>query len=458
LIGRDRNGGFKPRIASSWTVSDDRKTYTFHLRKDLKWSDGHPFSAADVVFTLKEFPKYNTYLTKVIPLLDNVEAPDDVTVVVTLKEPLAIAIELFARENSPLMPKHVYEGTDIPNNPANRKPVGLGPYTFSSWEQGRSITFVRNLYYWDQPKPYLDKVIVALIPSSQQIVNALIQGEADWARLESLQVERALEGSKNGKMKVVKIEVSAPERVALDFNLRRSPMNNLKVRQALFQATDAYRGSAFRSTNAIPEQFKTLYDPSVNYDKLYPFDRKKAEALLDEAGFPLRDGKRFTLEMTYIAAQPYEPAAKSILAQWREIGVDVKLVGLDSEIWIEKVYRKHDFDISVNALTARSDPVLGVDRSFLCNTGQIPYTNPTDYCNPELDRIAKEAAAAAPEQRRALYKQYAEIIARDLNQITLTNAPTYVAVSTKFQNLDAQFDISFNDHPNWAEVWLPQGH
>jgi peptide/nickel transport system substrate-binding protein len=463
LMARDRDGKRVPHIATSWTVSDDGKTYTFNLRKGLKWSDGQPFSSADVVFTLTQFAKFNTYLSKIVPLIAKVEAPDEATVVVSLAQPVAAALDLFDKENFPLMPKHIYEGTDIPTNPANRKPVGLGPFVIESFEQGRSLSFTRNPNYWDQPKPYLDKVIVALIPNAQQLLNALIQGEVDWVQLDFSQIQRAQDAAKTGKIKVIKIAVNAPERSSLDFNMRRAPMSDVKVRRALFQATDrerisadAYRGLAFPATSAIPEQFKELYDPSVNYDKLYPFDLKAAAALLDEAGYKLNDGKRFSVELTYIAVSPYDSIAKSLAAQWKEIGVEVKLAGLDSQIWTDKVYRKNDFEISLISLTGRSDPTLGVDRSFICNEAHVPYTNPSSYCNPELDRIAAAAGAAAPDQRRALYKQYEEIVARDLNEITLTNAPTYNAVATKFQNLDAQFDIAFNEHPNWAEAWLPE--
>jgi peptide/nickel transport system substrate-binding protein len=245
--------------------------------------------------------------------------------------------------------------------------------------------------------------------------------------------------------------------------MRRKPFDSVEVRRALFQAidrkrisTDAYRGLAFPATSAIPEQFKALYDPSVNYEEMYPFDPKKAAAMLDAAGYPAKDGTRFSLELTYIAVSPFDSIAKSIAAQWKEVGVDVKLVGLDSQIWTDKVYRKNDFDVSLISLTARSDPTLGVDRSFVCNEGHVPYTNPTGYCNPELDKIALQAGSAPTEQRRALYKQYAAIVARDLNELTLTNAPTYNAVATKFQNLDAVFNISFNEHPSWADAWLPE--
>ena len=166
-------------------------------------------------------------------------------------------------------------------------------------------------------------------------------------------------------------------------------------------------------------------------------------SILDAAGFTLKDGRRFSLELTYIATFPFDAVAKSVAAQWTEVEVEVKLAGLDSQIWTDKVYRKNDFDVSVISLTARSDPTLGVDRSFVCNEAHLPYVNPTGYCNPELDRIALQAGTVPADQRRALYKQYAEIVARDLNELTLTNAPTFHAVATKFQNLDALFNIAF---------------
>ncbi len=153
LYKYDKTGAKKPQVASSWDISADGKTYTFHLRPNLKWSDGHAFSSEDVAFTLKAFAQYNTYLVKVIPNIDRVETPDANTFVVYLKEPQSSALEGFDKEVFPLMPKHIYENTDIPTNPANRAPVGMGPFRFVKWEEGRGITFERNEYYWDQPRP-----------------------------------------------------------------------------------------------------------------------------------------------------------------------------------------------------------------------------------------------------------------------------------------------------------------
>lgn len=463
LMTYDREANRIPRLAKSWTISEDGKTYVFNLREGVKWSDGKPFSAADVVFTLENFGKFNTYLTKLIPLVEKASAPDDKTFVLQLKQPLTATLDLFDKEVFPLMPKHVYDGKDVATHPANIAPVGLGPFKFDKWVSGQSITFVRNPHYWEAPKPYLDSVIFALIPNPQQRLNAIVNGEVNWFRPEVVQVPATQQAAKRGSFRVVPIVTNAPETAVVDFNLRRSPMNNVKVRQALFHAIDrqrivqdVYQGLAETAKNAIPTQFKNLHDASVNYDKMYAYDPKRAAQLLDEAGFPLKDGKRFAIELAVISAAPYDAVAQVVQAQWTALGIDVKLSMLDQQIWTNKVYTQHDFDASIISLTGRSNPVLGVDRSFVCNQTSVPYANPTGYCNPEFDKVAAEAASAAADQQKAHYKTYAEIIARDLNQLALTNARVFEAVTNNLKNLDAQFNFSFNTHPNWAEAWLPK--
>lgn len=462
LMSYDRDGKRLPHLAKSWETSADGKTYTFKLREGVKWSDGEPFSAEDVVFTLNTFGKFNTYLTKLMPLVEEASAPDATTFVLKLKQPLTATLDLFDKEVFPLMAKHVYDGKDVATSPANLAPVGLGPFKFDSWQSGQSITFVRNENYWDQGKPYLDSVVFALIPNPQQRLNAIVNGEVNWFQPEVAQVKATQEAAKSGKLKVLQIVNNAPETSVVDFNITRGPLKDVKVRQALFQAIDrdrivqdVYHGLASPAVNAIPTQFKELHDPSIDYSKLFPFDPVAAGKLLDEAGFPLKDGKRFSLDLAVIAVPPYNEVAQVVQSQWAAIGVDVKLSALELQIWTNKVYKQHDFDASVISLTGRTNPVLGVDRSFTCNQGSVPFANPTGYCNPDFDATALAAAAAPLGQQHEVYKKYAEIVARDLNQVQLTNAQAYEAVSTNLKGLGAQFNVSFNTHPNWAEAWLP---
>jgi peptide/nickel transport system substrate-binding protein len=462
LMTYDREGTRLPRIATKWDVSEDGKTYTFTLRENVKWSDGQPFSAEDVVFTLNTFGKFNTYLTKLMPLIEEASAPDANTFVLKLKQPLTATLDLFDKEVFPLMAKHIYDGQDVATHPANLAPVGLGPFKFESWASGQSITFVRNENYWEEGKPYLDSVIFALIPNPQQRLNAMIGDEIHWFRPEVAQVKATQDAAAKGNFEVVRIVNNAPETAVIDINLTRDVFKDVKVRQALFHAIDrnriaqdVYQGLSAPSVNAIPSQFKDLHDPSVDYSKLYPYDPAKAGALLDEAGYPIKDGKRFTIELTVIAKAPYDAVAQVVQSQWSAIGIDVKLSTLDQQIWTDKVYKQRDFDASVISLTGRTNPVLGVDRSFVCNEGSVPFANPTGYCNPEFDKIALDASAAPVGEQREHYRKYAEIVARDLNQLQLTNSQVYEAVSTRLKGLDAQFNFSFNTHPNWAEAWLP---
>lgn len=462
LMTYDKEGNRLPRLATRWETSADGKTYTFTLRDGVKWSDGKPFTAEDVVFTLMSFGKFNTYLTKLVPLVEEASAPNATTFVLKLKQPLTATLDLFDKEVFPLMPKHIYDGQDVATHPANLAPVGLGPFKFQSWASGQSITFVRNEHYWEKPKPYLDSVVFALIPNPQQRMNALIGGEVNWFRPEVAQVRATQEASKRGTFKVVQIVNNAPETAVVDLNLTREPLKNVKVRQALFHAIDrerivqdVYQGLAATAKNAIPTQFKDLHDTSVNYDTLYAYDPVKAGKLLDEAGYPLKDGKRFTIELTVIAKPPYDAVAQIVQSHWSKVGIDVKLSALDQQIWTNKVYTQRDFDASVISLTGRTNPVLGVDRSFVCNEGSVPFANPTGYCNPEFDKVALDASAAPDGQQKPFYRKYAEIIARDLNQLALTDSKVFEAVSTDLKGLDAQFNFSFNTHPNWAEAWLP---
>ncbi|MCL4697011.1 MAG: hypothetical protein KJ023_08170, partial [Burkholderiaceae bacterium] len=443
LMTYDRHGKRLPRLATEWSVSPDGKVYSFKLRQGVKWSDGQPFTAADVVFTLNNFAKFNTYLGKLLPLVVSAETPDPHTFVLTLKEPLTATLDLFDKEVFPLLPKHVYEGSaDLATHPANRAPVGLGPFKFQTWDSGRAITFVRNPHYWEQPKPYLDSVVFALIPNAQQRLNAMMRGEVHWFRPEAVQVPAAKGGAAAGHYKVVRIENNAPERPIVDMNMRKPPFDNLKVRQALFQAidrqriiADAYQGLATTAQNAIPSQFKDLFDPSVDYDKLYPYDPKKAGALLDEAGYPLKDGKRMTVELTYPAFPPYDSISKLVQSSWAAVGIDVKLAGLDVQLFVDKVYKQNAFDASIVSLTGRTNPVLGVDRSYVCNKGKLPFVNPTGYCSAEMDKAVADAAAAPAGQQRAFYRRYAEIAARDLNQLVLASQQMHEAVSTRLEGL-----------------------
>ena len=258
------------------------------------------------------------------------------------------------------------------------RPIGCrsawGPFRLTKYEQGRALTFERNPNFWDVGKPYLDGLVMATIPDTQQQVNALLRGEIDFMKLPYIQVARVKEaGARSGKVIARQVEISAPERASLDLNTRKPPFDDARVRQALLVGmdrtrivSDAYFGLAELANNAIPDQFTALADPSVKYSEIYAFDPVRAGKLLDEAGYKLVDGKRFSVEITYSSAEFnrvfIEPIAQILAAQWKAIGVEARLAGLDDALWIDKVYKKHDFEASLVSVDRTHGPHAG-DRS-----------------------------------------------------------------------------------------------
>jgi peptide/nickel transport system substrate-binding protein len=152
-----------PSLAKSWAISDDGLTYTFTLQDNVKWHDGKPFSADDVVFTADKFlreahPRWRLIATTYV---ESITAPAPNQVVFKLKTPFSAFISAFELSSFPIIPKHLYEGTDYRTNPANQTPIGTGPFKLKEWKRGSYIHLVRNEDYWKPGKPYLDELYSA---------------------------------------------------------------------------------------------------------------------------------------------------------------------------------------------------------------------------------------------------------------------------------------------------------
>ena len=264
---------------------------------------------------------------EVLPNIDRTETPDANTFVVHLKEPQSAALEGFDKEVFPLMPKHIYDGKDIPTNEANRAPVGLGPFKFVKWEEGRGITF-------DAQRALLGPA-EALSRLGRRRVHSQRAAAAECAlsrrdrRAAARRCRRSAAPSSRPRPRTpsrcARSRSTQPSGCRSTSTPRRETFGKPLVRQALLMAIDreriskdVYQGLAFPAMNAIPEQFTMLTDPSVDYNKQFAYDPAKAGKMLDEAGFPLKDGKRFTMDFTGAAnadAFYAEPSAQIIAAQ-----------------------------------------------------------------------------------------------------------------------------------------------
>src|SRR5690606_2818848 len=165
-------------------MSADGLTYTFHLNEGVTWHDGKPFTADDVVFSMGDMlPKTHARARVILnKYLESVNKVDDLTVEIKLKASFPAFILMFEPGFAPMMPKHLYEGTDYLKNPANQKPVGTGPFKFKEWKRGEYIKLERNPNYWKEGKPYLDELIFNIIPDSASRAVAFEQGTVNVLR------------------------------------------------------------------------------------------------------------------------------------------------------------------------------------------------------------------------------------------------------------------------------------
>jgi peptide/nickel transport system substrate-binding protein len=149
LLRYDENLNPQPSLAKSWEISSDAKVYTFKLQEGVTWHDGKPFSADDVVFSLDKFlrevhPRWRPIANRQV---DRIEKVDDLTVKIVLKQPFGPLLLSQEVGSAPMIPKHIYDGTDYRANPMNNTPIGTGPFKFSEWKKGSFIRLVKNPNY-----------------------------------------------------------------------------------------------------------------------------------------------------------------------------------------------------------------------------------------------------------------------------------------------------------------------
>jgi len=228
-----------PDLAESWSVSADGLTYTFKLRRNVKWHDGKPFTSEDVKFSYLEILSNFHPVGRIgYALVAAIETPDPHTAVIKLKAPFGPFVFMTALPTGAIMPKHLLAGQDITTAEFNRKPVGTGPFKLGETVKGSHYVLERNPDYFKKGQPYLDRVVLRVMPNPASRVLAFEKGEVDVLYTFFLPVEQA------GRLKampglVVKEYMVFPEVVTLFFNLKDSkPLGDLRVRQAIAHAID----------------------------------------------------------------------------------------------------------------------------------------------------------------------------------------------------------------------------
>ncbi|SNB70812.1 peptide/nickel transport system substrate-binding protein [Arboricoccus pini] len=429
-----------PALAQSWETSADGRTITFHLRPGVLWHDGQPFTSADVKWTLENVwktihPRNQATFGKV----ETVLTPDDHTVILHLSAPSLAILSSLNSNGAQILPRHLYEGTDVLNNPYNNKPIGTGPFVFKEWNRGNYIVLERNPHYWDEGKPYLDRVIFKVIPDAAARSAALETGEAHYAVLSPVPLKDA---ARLAKLPSLRVTTTGYEWVSpwlfFDFNVTRPGLDNPKIRQALAHAVDknaiakiVWFGFGEPAISPVPSSLRAFHDSTV---PRYDFDPKKAAALLDEAGLkPRADGNRLSLFIDYIPyGDDFKRTAEYLKQAFKRVGVEATVRSQDTAAYTKRVYGDRDFDIAITWFAAFADPQIGVTRAYSsASIGKnIPWTNGSGYNNPKVDQIISDVQGEADQAKRIeAFKSFQQIVMSDL--------PTLPLLEMKFFNVEA---------------------
>ena len=472
LIKPQSDLSFGPSLAESWDVSEDGKLYTFHLHNDVKWHDGEPFTAQDVVFTFTSLadPTYvggaesrvdsvvgvKAYRAGTASSVAGIQAPDDYTVTFELSDPNAA---FLGQLNMPILPKHIlgdikpgeWEKADF-----NRNPIGTGKYKFVKWEAGQYIQLAKNPDYFGD-KPSIDTIYYRF-GDVTTLTAALMNGEVDV--VESIEPSEVELLAASGTAAAVTYPTLNMYYIGL--NQLNKHLKDLKVRQAMSYALDkptmiatVFGEYAFPTDDIFPENHWS-HSTTVT---TYPYDPAKAEALLQEAGYVKnasgiyeKDGEPLHLIYDMVTkGQAQADMAQLIQQYFKAVGIDMEIREQDFSTLAftrllptdasgqGRAVTADDFDMYTLGFGVEVDP--DEYRSYFVSTSTPPNgMNFISYNNPAVDELfAKSITLTTLDERQACYREIAEAISSDIPWIPLYGNESIAGVSNKVKNFQADF-------------------
>lgn len=360
LVYYGENGQIKPSLAESWDISKDGRTYTFHLRKNVKFSDGSDFNAANVVKNFKtmfseENKKEHDWFA-FTNYLESFRAVDDYTFELTLKQPYSATLYDLAM----IRPIRMLGDAGFPEDGNTAKgikaPIGTGPWVLKEHKDNEYSTFVQNKYYWGK-KPGVKEVTIKVMPDAETTALEFEAGHLDLVYGNGLiSLDRFNSYQKNGKY-VTAISEPMSTRLLL-LNTARGPLQDVHVRKALSYAVDkeSVSKSIFGGIETPADTIFAKNVPHTNFPMdAHKYNLKKAEDLLDAAGWIKgadgireKNGEKLKLVFPYLASKVTDKSvAEYIQGEWKKIGVDVQLNAMEEKAhWANAA--KGDFDIMMN--------------------------------------------------------------------------------------------------------------
>ena len=415
LVKPDSDGNLNPAVASDYTISEDKKTYTFTLRDGVKFHDGSLVTVEDVIYSIERCADTSegAPLVAAYSNIESITTPDDKTIVIVLKEGNA---DFLASMDTAIIPAS--------NTTPDSVAIGTGPYKFVSHAPQESFVMEKFDEYWGEAA-HIEKVILKVCANADSIVMNLNGGSIDmFARLTATQVSQL-----NDQFEVMEGTMNLVQ--AMYLNNAAEPFTDERVRQALCYAVDKQYildmtsdGHGTPVGSSMFPAFGKYYMPELA--EYYTKDVEKAKELLKEAGYP--DGFTFTIKVPSNYG-PHIETAEVLAEVFKEIGVTAKIELIEWETWLSDVYSGRQFEATIVGLDASSLTAS----SMLLRFNSDSSKNFINYSNADYDAAyARAEATIDEEERTAAYKECEQILTETAANVYIQDMAEFVAINKKY--------------------------
>lgn len=427
LLSYNEKGEMTPGLAESWDISEDGLVYTFHLRNNVVFHNGAPMTSKDVLYTYNNLAGMNgeKAVSSKFENVASIEATDDYTFVITLKEASA---SFLALNIVPVLPEGYTE--------QETSPVGTGPYKFVEYIPGQRVVFEKNEEYYNEDKMgQIDRFEVYIMTDASAVVSAMKSDQLDMA---NVSVE-------NAKLLGEGYELyNSPQNMVQIFALNNTyePLSDVRVRQAISYTVDkqeiiqgVFDGYATELYSNFSPVMNVYYNDEL--EDVYTVDIEKAKALMEEAGYA--DGFDLVIKVpgNY---QVHVDTAQILMQQLSQIGIRVTIETIEWATWLEDVYGNAEYEATVIGLTGKLDPNDVLVR-YESSYGKNFYK----YSNPEYDELIAQAAVELDETKRAeMYKECQRILTEDAAAVYICDPNSTVVCRSDLKGYTS-YPVTFYD-------------
>jgi peptide/nickel transport system substrate-binding protein len=441
-----KSGKSTPWLASKWAWSNHNRTLTFTIRPGVKWQDGQPFGAADVVYTFQLMKSHaGADLNSAWSVLSSVRQKGGNQVVFDFKT-AAVPYFFYVAGQTPIVAKHIWSQIKDPVTYKDTKPVGTGGFTMSSCSP-QVIKYAKNPSYWQKGLPKIDTIYYPAYTSNDPANQDLSSGKAQWGS----QFIPNIKGYYSSKSPDNHYWFPPVENVAIFMNLKDPILSNVAVRKAIAYGIDRKRVAqigeygyqpAANQTGIVTPTFSSWVKPGL--DKVYGYNPQKAISILKAAGFKMSGGlfhtgagKALSFSMVNIGGYSDWVASAQIVAQeLKAVGIEVKAENLSSTTYDNDVYTGH-YQLAYDGNEAYGPSPYYELRNELFSAGSAPIgkiaaSNWERYSNPTVDKLIRQYAntTSAATQKKIVWG-LEEAMIRDVPIIPVTEGVDWYQYNTK---------------------------